>query len=247
MSLTASRRVAAVTDDLQSRGFTLDDTGWATIAHGDATAIAGVDGSLAVTPLNNSNPLTVVSAVANAAHDGHVPVLVVDDRTGREIEPILSEPFLLNGRREGARRFFPVEDRIRLSDESYACIGTSGQIEWFEEATPETDDPPLVLAVGGETTTRLDSVESLACPGPSLSAFEYSYARGDDGRFRVCAAGEPVGRYTSISAMRTSGFRPAPLPLVPEHHVRSHGTLARATLVTSVTGDDGGVSYRSAL
>jgi hypothetical protein len=247
MSLTASGRTAIVADDLQDRGFALDGSGWASVANGDSMTLAGVDAPLAVLPLRNGTPLTVVSAVANAAHDGYVPVLVADERTENEAEPVLSEPFLLEGERAGGRRFFSIEDRIRLSDDSYACVGASGAVEWFEEASGVTDDPPLVLAVGGETVTTLDSVDGLACPGPSVSAFRYSYARGDDGRFRVFEDGRVVGRYTGVGAMRADGFRPVPLPLVPEHHVRDGGTLARATLVASVAAEDQTVTYRSPL
>jgi hypothetical protein len=243
MSPAPSRRATVVTDELRDRGFTVEAENWASIARGGSTGVVGVDAPLAVVPLRNGNPLTVVSAIANAAHEGQVPLLVTDPRLEAEIEPILSDPFLLRGERAGGREFFPVEDRIRLSDDSYACVGATGAMEWFENSG-STDDPPLVLRVGGETVAALDSVGGLACPGPSVSAFQYSYARGDDGQFRVFANGEAVGRYPGVSAMRADGFRPVSLPLVPEHHVRDHGRLARATTVATV-GSDGTVSYRS--
>jgi hypothetical protein len=244
MSPTASGHSAVVADDLRERGFALDDEGWATVARDGPTELAGVDAPLALISLRDSRPLTVVSAVANAAQEGLVPVLVAGSRTEAAIEPLLSEPFLLEGRRAGGRRFVSIEDRILLSDDSYACVGASGDIEWFEDGET-TDDPPLVLEVGGETVAVFDSVDGLACPGPSASAFQYSYARGEDGQFRVIADGEAVGRYTSISVMRNDGFRPVPLPLVPEHHVHEHGRLARATLVASAEADDRTVTYRS--
>ena len=245
MSLTASSRTAVVAEDLRDRGFTLDTDGWATVARGGPTGLAGVDAPLAVISPVNSNPLTVVSAVANAAEDGHVPILVADPQIENGIESILSEPFLLEGQQAGGRSFFPIEDRIRLPDGSYACVGTSGQIEWFETSRKATDDPPLVLEVGGETVAVLDSVDGLACPGPSVSTFQYRYARGEDGQFRVSDEDNVVGRYTGVSAMRADGFRPLPLPLVPEHHVRDHGRLARATVVASVDSADRTVAYRS--
>jgi len=244
MSPIASGRTAAVADDLRERGFALEDVGWASVARGGQTAPAGVDAPLALVALRNSRPLTVVSAIANAAHEGYVPVLVADRRTGTAVEELLSEPFLLRAEQDGGRQFLTVEDRIRLSDESYACVGTAGAVEWYEDPGRSTDEPPLVLAVGGEPVTALNSADGLACPGPSVSAFRYSYARGDDGRFRVFEDGRPVGRYPSVSAMRADGFRPVPLPLVPEHHIRTHGHLARATLLASV-GDTDGVSYRA--
>ncbi len=244
MSPTASRRSAVVADDLRNRGFALDDEGWASVARGPSTDLAGVDAPLAVVPLANSNPLTVVSAIANATQDGHVPVLVADRHTETALEPTLSDPFLLGDRSADGRRFLTVEDRILLSDDSYACVGTRGPFEWFEDGGT-TDDPPLALEVGGEPVATLDSVDGLACPGPSVSAFRYSYARGDDGQFRVFENDRVAGRYTGVGAMRADGFRPVPLPLVPEHHVRDHGRLARATLVASPADDE--VSYRSSL
>jgi hypothetical protein len=242
MSSTASRRGAVVADDLRDRGFALDDDGWASVARGPSTDLAGVDAPLAVVPLTNSNPLTVVSAIANAAHDGHVPVLVADRHTETGIKPILSDPFLLDGWSADGRRFLTVEDRILLSNDRYACVGIRGQFEWFEDGEA-TDDPPLALEVGGNPVATLDSVDGLACPGPSASAFRYSYARGDDSQFRVFENDRVAGRYTGIGAMRADGFRPVPLPLVPEHHVRDHGRLARATVVASLADD--AVSYRS--
>ena len=246
MSTIVSGRADAVEDDLSDRGFTLDEKQWATVARGgaDPAALSGVDAPLAVVPLRNGRPLTVVSAVANATDEGLVAVLVADARTEKTVEPMLSGPFLLQGRQAGGRRFLTVEDRILLSDSSYACTAASGDIEWFEDADGVSDDPPLVLEAGGKTVTVLDSVEGLVCPGPSVSAFEYSYARGEDGQFRVFADGQAVGRYTSVGAMRADGLRPVPLPLVPEHHVRGHGRLARATLLATVD-DAGGVTYRS--
>jgi hypothetical protein len=244
MSPTASRR-SVVVDALRDRGLTLEDEGWTTVTREDSTTLTDVDAPLAVTALGSSRPLTVVSAIANAAHEGYVPVLVADERTETEIDPILSDPFLLANKRAGGREFFAVEDRIRLSDDSYACVGTSGPTRWREDPEEATDDPPLVLEAGGETIATLDSVDSLACPGPSVSAFQYSYARGDGGQFCVLADGRVVGRYASVSAMRTDGFRPVSLPLVPEHHVRDHGRLARATVVASVADADRSVSYRS--
>ena len=243
MSPTVSRHAATVTDDLGERGFRLDREGWVNVARGGPETLAGVDAPLAVVPLVDSRPLTVVSAIANAAHEGRVPVLAADRRTGQEVEPLLSGPFLLDDREDG-REFVTIEDRIRLSDDSYACVGTDGQIEWFEQSDGATDSPSLVLSVGGDQVTTLGSVDGLACPGPSVSAFPHSYARGEDGRFRVFEDEQVVGRYTSVGAMRAGGFRPVPLPLVPEHHVRDHGRLARATLLATVD-DSQGVSYRS--
>jgi len=183
-----------------------------------------------VTPLVDDAPLTVVSAIANAAHRGFVPLLVTDSHEA--VEPLLSEPFLLRG--AGPREFYDVEDRIGLPDDSYACVGTPGTLRWAE--TDTTDSPGLTLRASGDVVAAFDGVGALTCPGPSTSAFRYSYARGEDGRFRVFRDGAVVGRYTGVGAMRADGFRPTPLPLVPEHHVRENGRLARQTVV-AVVGD----------
>jgi hypothetical protein len=245
MLLTASSRVTAVVDELTDRGFTLEDQGQATVARGDSTTIAGVDAPLAVVSLSNERPLTVVSTIANAAHDGYVPVLVADRRTASAIGPVLSDPFLCSEERASGRVFVPIEGRIELADGRYACVETEGAFEWYEDATEPTDDPNLVLAVGGEPVTVFDSVGAFGCPKPSASSFTYSYGRGDDGCFRVFRDGEAVGRYTGTGAMRTDGFRPVPYPLVPEHHVRDHGRLARHTVVATVPASAQTVSFQS--
>jgi hypothetical protein len=44
--------------------------------------------------------------------------------------------------------------------------------------------------------------------------------------------------------MKANAYRPVPLPLVPEHHVRENADLARRWLLTT-TRDDA-VDYRTA-
>jgi hypothetical protein len=46
-----------------------------------------------------------------------------------------------------------------------------------------------------------------------------------------------------VTAMREHGYRPLPLPLVPEHHVRQSAPLARAGLLATVS--QGTVEYAS--
>jgi hypothetical protein len=53
----------------------------------------------------------------------------------------------------------------------------------------------------------------------------------------VFAGPETVGQYGTVAAMRADGYRPVPLPLVPEHHVRQHASLARATVLADTDGD----------
>jgi hypothetical protein len=99
----------------------------------------------------------------------------------------------------------------------------------------------LHLSVGEEVVAVFDSVDGLTCPGPVAEAFPARYRRGDDGRFCVREHDRTVGRYGSVAAMRADGYRPVPLPLVPEHHLRHNPSLARAVLLASV--DDGSVTY----
>ncbi|MDG5761083.1 hypothetical protein QA600_17260 [Natronococcus sp. A-GB1] len=233
----ATRRLDVITDDLENRGFTLRSDGDATLAVSDPTAFAGVDAPLHLVYPPDSAPLTIVSRIATAVHRGHVPVLVADRWTKDELREVLESPFLLASRRDGARQFYAVEDRIGLTDDSFACLGTPGRIEWYETAA-NGDDPSLVLDVGGETVAVLESVETLRCPGPEPAAFRYRYSRDEDGRLSVFRGETPVGQDTSFRSMRADGFRPVPLPLVTEHHVRRNGHLARATLCAFVTGDE---------
>ena len=241
MDRPVSRRTAAVERDLQNRGFTLEPGKYATTARDGAADLAGVDASLEVVHLADGEPLTVVSAIANAAHEGRVPVLVTDQWSREDVTEVVTAPFLLAGERNGARRFYDLEDRIRLTDGSFACVGHRGELTWHEVAT-DSDQPGLLLEANGEPVAAVDSVDELACPGPEPTAFQYRYARDDDGRLSVLERGKTVGRYPSFSAMRAAGFRPVSAPLVPEHHVRRNGRLARATLLASV--DRGTVEYR---
>ena len=228
--------MAAVERDLERRGFTLGSREAATTAVDGPADLTGVDAPLQVVHLVDGTPLTIVSAIANAAHEGRIPVLVVDRWTQEETREVLASPFLLAGRSDGAREFYTIEDRIRLSDDSFACVGSHGRMEWSETGT-DSDDPELCLDVGGETVAVFDSVDELCCPGPKPMAFEYRYNRGDDGKLRVFRQEQTVGQYTSFRSMRVDGFRPVSLPLVPEHHVRRSGDLARAVLLASVEED----------
>jgi len=95
-----------------------------------------------------------------------------------------------------------------------------------------TDDDGLLAT--------FESVDALTCPGPAPDAFPYRYTR-ENGQFRVLDHDGAVGQYGTIAAMRADGYRPVPLPLVPEHHVREHASLARAAVLASI--DDETVTY----
>ena len=242
MTHPASGRVAAVEDDLRERGDTLETDGPAAVARGDHGGLLERDAPLAIEPLGNGRPLSVVSAVANAADEGRVPVLVGDRTALAAAESLLASPFALAGHAEGRRQFHTVEDRIMLTDGAFACVADDGDLRWTEsESRAATETPRLELSVGGDVVAVFDSVDGLTCPGPEPAAFPFRYSRGDDGRFRVFDHEGVVGQYTGVGAMRRDGFRPVPLPLVPEHHLRHHPELARAVRLAVV--EDGTVTY----
>lgn len=234
-------RIDAVLTDLHKRGFDLREGRYETIAEGGPASLTGVDAPLSVIEITDDRPLTVVSAIANAAQTDRVPVLVTDDYDYEGVFGIVSDPFLLSERRDG-RRFFGVEDRIMLTDGTFACVGTRGPIQWTEETDRgSVESPALELLVGGERVAVLESVDELRCPGPAPETFRYRYTREGDGRFAVYEGSECLGRYSGVAAMRANGFRPLPLPLVPEHHIRQSGRLARAGVLATVS--QGTVEY----
>lgn len=254
-----TRRFDAVRRDLRDRGFDLESVDDGVVAAGGSLPATTADAPLAVVYPDDTAPLTIVSEVATAAREGSVPVLVVDEWTAADVRGVLAAVPFVADRRNGGRVFYDVQDRIQLRDDTYACVPT-GPLQWLEApadrdgapigadtaatggAASDTDDPQLLLRVGDRTVAALDSVAALRCPGPATAAFPYRYDR-TDGRFRVLEDEAVVGRYGSVRAMRTDGYRPAPLPLVPEHHVRSNGHLARSTVLARV--EDGTIEYVS--
>ncbi len=192
-------------------------------------------------PLTDGRPLAVVSAVAYATRRGRAPVLVAAPQTRADAEEVLSAPVGLAGREGSRRQFYAVEDRIRLTDDTFACVAARGPLQWAEASTrSETDTPQLHLADDGEIVAVLDSVATLSCPGPTPDAFPVRYARSDR-QFRVLDTDGVVATCGTIAAMRADGYRPVPLPLVPEHHIRENPSLARATLLADPDG--GGTGY----
>lgn len=246
-------RVEAVAADLRERGLTVEPDGRGVVARGDPERLPiGVDAPLAVRPLRDDRPLTAVSVLAGAAAAGRVPVLTGHERALTAARELLGAPRLLAGRRGNDRVFRTVEDRISLPDGTFACVAGRGPLRWRErrEETPDADtdgpeeqrragadDPPIALSVGGETAAVLGGVDDLTCPGPPSGAFPYRYDRDDDGRFRVFDGDDVVAAFRSVTAMRADGYRPVSLPLVPEHHVRDGGRLARAARLAAVDGD----------
>ena len=243
MTGSPSARRQRVVDDLQDRGFTVETDGPSPVASDGPTEFAGIDTPLEIVSLIDDSPLTVISAVANAAHEARVPVLVVDEHDYERVRDLLAPPFALAGSTDGVRQFYTIEDRIQLTDDTFACVASSGELSWAEAPDTEADSPPLELTAGEETVAVLESIDGLACPGPSPAAFRHRYDRGEDRRFHVYEGDSVVGTYAGVTAMRQAGIRPVPLPLVPEHHIRSNGDLARAVVLATV--DDERVHYEN--
>jgi len=242
MDRPTPRRVEAVAGDLRERGFETESTDAGVRATGDGAAPSNVDAPLLVVEPRNGDPLTVISQVANATDSRAVPVLVGHPETVDAAAQLLASPFALRDDANG-RRFHSIADRIRLTDDTFACVRAEERPRWREAAGSGGDDPEILLTAGGETLAALESVDGLRCPGPDPSAFRYRYERDERGRFAVRDGGGVVGRYVGVGAMRADGFRPVSIPLVPEHHVRSNAELARATLLATVA--DGAVRYRT--
>jgi hypothetical protein len=240
-----TRQTEAVREDLRERGFGTEDRpdGGFVAEGGGRDPLPGRPESLAVATPHSGTPLEVVSALARAADEGHVPVLVAGEETADRIREILADPPLLAGR-DGGRLFYGVADRIRLQEGGYACVaaGPTETVRWCERADPSTDAPELVLTVAGEPRVELDSVGALTCPGPRAADVTLRYVR-EGGQFRVLDGRRPVAQYDSTVAMRADGHRPVELPLVPEHHVRTNGRLARAAVLATSPADGASVRY----
>ncbi|MFC5366497.1 hypothetical protein [Salinirubrum litoreum] len=252
MSLAPVPPTDAVVADLANRGYRLDHPeGWNTPAavatpEGETTPVTTAPGEtteapLAVEPLASADPLTLVARLADAADAGRRVLFVADPETASEVVETLGDPFLLRADTDAGRQFYTIPDRILLTDDSYACVRTDADLAWREERSDEAAGPEatarLVLDAGEETVAVLDSVDGLTCPGPTPETFRHRYRRGDDKRIHVFDRDGPVGRYAGISAMKANAYRPVPLPLVPEHHLRENPRLARAWSLAVVDPD----------
>ena len=254
MARTTPPTVDAVLADLRERGYEIErptgsTTPTAVATGGDAPA-AVTDAPLAVDALDEVTPLHLVARLADAARAGRAPLLVVDERDAATAHEILDTPLLVRDETDGERVFYTIPDRIRLTDGTLACVRTDGEFVWRETGAggvtgdADADAPPrLLLETEGRVVAAFDSVDGLTCPGPGPDAFPHRYARGDDRRIHVFDRDREVGRYNGIAAMKANAYRPVPLPLVPEHHVREGAALARRwTLATTA---DGRVEYRT--
>jgi hypothetical protein len=251
MARTTPPTVDGVLADLRERGYEIDrPEGRATpaaVATGGEAPGARTDAPLAVEPLGDPTPLYLVARLADATRDGRVPLLVVDEGDVDAALDVLRPPLLVDDDTDGLRTFYPIPDRIRLTDGTLACVRTDGDFTWREVAAGELaaadSSPDLVLETAGETVAAFDGVDGLTCPGPDPDAFPHRYEWGADKRIHVFDRDGEVGRYDGVAAMRDNAYRPVPLPLVPEHHVRENAALTRQWRLATVV--DGTVRYRT--
>ncbi|WP_076609914.1 hypothetical protein [Natronorubrum thiooxidans] len=250
-----SSRLATVLADLRDRGYRCPES-----ANDELSAVAtdgdhptgGPDDPLSVDRVRDVTPLSLASRIATAVDAGRTPVLVVDTWGLEDAREILGEPFLLRGRVDGRRQFYSTPERIALTDGRYACVRTDTEPQWRETSSTvttsiddgrertHTDEPRLLLEADSSVQAVLEA-GTLTCSGPDPETFPYRYSRGTDRRIHVFDQDREVGRYAGIAAMRANAYRPVAMPLVPEHHVRTGGRLARSVTLAVVTTD--GVAY----
>jgi hypothetical protein len=257
---TPQPAVDPVRADLQERGYAVtqhEERGPPAIATGGVAPDAFADAPLGVEQLGAASPLTVVARLADNARAGRSTLFVADPDTAASARELLADPFLCRAEQDGCRSFYSIPDRIRLTDDTYACARTDDDLTWREEpadspvpfgddgaATDASAPPRLLLEAGDEILAALESVAALECPGPDPDAFPYRYSRGDDKRFHVFDREREVGQYSGTAAMKANAYHPVPLPLVPEHHLQENKHLAEAWGVAVVDGVD--VTYHTA-
>ena len=233
---------AAATDTLQGDGRspTADVAGDSTPTTPEALLTAG--STVAIEPLPEVDPTTVLSRLWNNRTNDRATLFVVPSREATDtVEELLSPPVGIAAVDDDGRRFHLGPDRVPLDEGGYAAVPTGDPLVWRESQTAPEDLGPalsvpedgsgvpeesaamdasdttwLELRAGETVLARLEGVDALACP--PRARFPYAYHRDGDKQIRVLDfAGRPVQRYTGIAAMRRGGFRPVPAPLVPEH------------------------------
>ena len=222
----------------------------AAVATGGQAPDAVTDRPLSVEPLGGATPLRLVATLAAANRDRRATLFVADPETARRTREVLAEPFLRRPDEDGSRAFYSIPDRILLTDDTYAAVGADGDLCWREEPAVDgvtgdgNDDPRLRLEADGDLVAALPSVDGLTCPGPEPSAFPYRYSREADKRIHVFDRDGEIGTVRGITAMKSDGYRPVPLPLVPEHHLQENTHLTRRWAI-AVVDERGTVSYRT--
>lgn len=200
--------------------------------------VAGVvaDRAIAVEPIREADPTTVLSRLWNDRNNDRLALFVTaDERTAEAVESLLTAPVGVQSADEEGRVFYNGPDRIPVAEGGYAAVPAGTSVRWRESAGPlpepaglvaaDAEDSPapsdhdgvwLTLLADDDPLVRLDGLDALA--SPPRERFPYAYQRDRDKQIRVVDfAGRPVERYTGIRAMRNGGFQPVPAPLVPDH------------------------------
>jgi len=216
------------------------------LAEPTATAVGLVDEPrpVAIEPLTEADigPSGLVPRFANALREGRDCLFVVPstDEAGttltQVIATVLGEPACLAADEPDGRRFYKGNDRVPLSDGTYACArANASDLQWREVRVDEAR-PRLELGVGTEVVAVFEHVDSLGDAG--RHAFQHAYRRADDGRFEVTAGGEVIERFPGPTAMRKAGFAPVPMPIVPEHLFPADADRSRWAVCQPDGGED---------
>jgi hypothetical protein len=181
-----------------------------------ADALPAADRPLAIEPLEDADPTTVLERVAGAARDGRRCLFVAVPTVADAVHDVLTDPPFVRRATGGHREFYLGHDRVRLDGGGLAAWRSYRPDYRWEEVPVGGDAVRLVCYDGEEVVARLDAVDALSCP--PADAFPYTYRRAADKRLHVTdTTGQLLGVYASYRGMRRAGFDPIPAPLVPEH------------------------------
>lgn len=185
------------------------------------------DRPIAVEPLSAStvDPETTVPKLSTALRNGRNVLFVAPDReSAASVAEFFRPPAAVASEDErGRRTFVHGPDRVPTDDGRYACATVPPEdLTWREVTEDEdegrtgTDDPELALEGPTGRLTTLSGVAALNCP--PADAFQYTYHRDPDEKWFVVSEGDrEVGTFAGVDAMRSRGFHPIPMPIVPEH------------------------------
>jgi hypothetical protein len=208
----------------------------------DAVALVDEVRPIAIEPLTEATvgPEAVVPRLAAALADDQDCLFVTPapnggDALARVVASILETPTAVAADEPEGRQFYSGPDRVPLSDGSYACVrAPADRLQW-REVRVGADRPRLELAAAAEVVAVFEHVDALSCP--DRAAVRHAYARNDDGQFEVTERGEVVASFGSVTAMRSAGYTPVSMPLVPEHLFPADSDPTRSWAVCSVAED----------
>jgi len=185
------------------------------------------DRPIAVEPLSAStvDPETTVPKLQTALRNDRNVLFVAPEReSAAAVADFFRSPTAVASEDDrGRRTFVHGSDRVPTDDGRYACATVPPEdLTWREvvgredEGRTGTDDPDLALVGPAGRLTTLSGVDALDCP--PAAAFEYAYHRDPDEKWFVVSEGDrEVGTFAGVDAMRSRGFHPIPMPIVPEH------------------------------